>query len=327
MTLTVKAVLNDIFDDRVHPTGTVNVTVNLEASAGNLSANSVTVSMKKDAKKTPDTVRAQGSKTVTLPVSKSGGNVTVTGTATDYKTGKVTIPIIDRDASHVDGFRVAIVFPDSGKWVGVGNKKVDVEVTRINGIAHPWSAFNRIQVNLKNLRKEGATADIPTGTVYHQLAAEDFKVSENGAVTWKRDGSGSASNSNISYNSGKDALKFELQIINWKGNDIEQKYGQYSGVYAEVTFTRPGFTGKLTNIQTTTPVYTDLGALDGVVDNEQDKYVGDGVRIKIDNKGLSWMCQNVLYLLVIMLSLEILGKKFLCPTLGQGIMVMLKLAT
>ena len=276
-TLTVKAVLNDIKE----ATGSVNVV--LSSTAGNLAATpvTVTISMKKNPDKDPTTVKAEGKDTVVLSGFSADnlGSVTVTGKATGYATGKVTIPILDRDASHIDGFRIAIVFPDSGKWVGVGDKKVDVEVTRINGVAHPWSSFQKIEVTLK-----GGLPVIPanagSGIVYQKLSAQEFNISGDGKVSFKKVGTKGA----IAHNSAKDALKFELQITPWAGDDSEHRYGQYSGVYANVEFTREGYVDNLDNTMTTRPVYTDLGALDGIVDNESDKYVGDGTRIRIDNK-------------------------------------------
>ena len=77
------------------------------------------------------------------------GTVTVTASATNYTPGTVTVPIISRTASDVEGYRVTMLAGD-GAWLGFGAKKVKVEVTRVNNIAYPWTRFGSLVVALRD---------------------------------------------------------------------------------------------------------------------------------------------------------------------------------
>ena len=69
--------------------------------------------------------------------------------AVGYKDATLTIEIIERTADDVEGFRVTLDH-DDGEWVGFGNKKVKVYVTRLNNSAYPWTRFENIAVALRD---------------------------------------------------------------------------------------------------------------------------------------------------------------------------------
>lgn len=264
------------------PEGTM-VTVSLSTDAGTLSTDMVTVTLTNDPNKDPATYRTQtrtgahrGSATLTVDAGSTAGVVaTVTGMADGYSAGTRAISALSRDAQDIAGYRVLITKPGSGAWTGVGDKKVIVEIVRLGGIAYPWTAFGSIRVSLRD-----------TATAHDGLEVADALTAsnindDNGAITFTKSGT----KGKISYVSATDRLKFELQISNNnvpRGNPDSNPTGQYMGVYAAAEFAISGTTTTLTNRQTDTPVYPSSALLATLVPNEAERYVGDGILIKVD---------------------------------------------
>ena len=80
----------------------------------------------------------------------AAGEVTVTASATNYTSASITIDIIARNADDVEGFRVTIASQADGAWVGFGNKKVKVQVTRLNAQSFSWTSFQSLAVSLRD---------------------------------------------------------------------------------------------------------------------------------------------------------------------------------
>lgn len=272
------------------PEGTT-VVVNLATTPGSsLSPDMVTVTLTNDPNKDPATYRTQtrtgahrGSATLTVNTGTTAGEVaTVTGTAAGYTEGKRTISALSRDAEDVVGYRVAITNRANGAWVPAGDKRVVVEVIRLGGIAAPWTGFVSIAATLKDT----------SGTeVGDKLMASNFN-DDGGTITFTKDGP----KGKISYLT-TDRLKFEIQVpfhgtINNTNpnaatrrpvNPADNPEGQYMGVYAEVDFVIGSTTTTLTNRQTDKPVYPVESVLPSLVPNVGDRYVGDGILVKVDN--------------------------------------------
>ncbi len=271
------------------PEGT-QVVVNLATTSGSLSPDVVTVTLTNDPNKDPATYRTQtrtgahrGSATLTVNTGTTVGEVaTVTGTAAGYTEGKRTISALSRDAEDVVGYRVVITNRADGAWVPAGDKRVVVEVIRLGGIAAPWTGFVSIAATLKDT----------SGTeVGDKLTASNFN-DDSGMITFTKSGP----KGKISYLT-TDRLKFEIQVpfhgtINNTNpnaatrrpvNPADNPEGQYMGVYAEVNFVISSTTTTLTNRQTDKPVYPVESVLPSLVPNAGDRYVGDGILVKVDN--------------------------------------------
>ncbi len=262
------------------PEGTL-VTVSLSTDAGTLDNDNVVVKLTNDPNKDPATYKTQtrtgadrGTAKLTVTAPASPGEVaTVTGTAVGYAEGKRTISALSRDASDIAGYRVLITKPGAGAWAAVGDKKVVVEIARLSGIAYPWTAFGSIRVSLTD-----TTSNAPE-------VADALTVSaindDNGTITFTKAGT----KGKVSYVAATDRLKFELQISNNnapRGNPDTNSEGQYMGVYAVADFMVGSTTTRLTNRQTDTPVYPNAALLASLVPNAADRYVGDGILIKVD---------------------------------------------
>ena len=231
----------------------------------------------------------------------AAGSITITGSAVGYTPGMVTVPIIQRNAGDVEGFRVTIISHDDDDWVGSGAKKVDVQVRRVNRFAWDWTNFENLVVALRDTSTTGGGL---TGSNIYTLTVsgfaevdEDIKFSK-GAPTGQN---ATASNTAIAYSKANDAFTFEfhLQAIAGATNTAEAVLGtdtnpqeqgridegQRHGVYATATFTHDDGTGSSTTTtlnsnDTKTEVYESPSAL--VTVPAADQVVGDGKLIKLD---------------------------------------------
>ncbi len=262
--------------DKSASSGSVTVTVSTDK--GKIAPATFVILLADNPDKVPDTVAPAGNKTfkLTIPAddANAGGTITVTAMAASYVMGTSTIPIRDRVAGDVVGFRVVMTAPGAGAWTAVGNNKVTVQVRRVNGIAYPWTDFTSIEVSLRDT----LTANASLTTLANALTAQGFNEVD-GAITFEKDGTGGG----ITYVAAQDALQFKLQV---PANKRKAEDGQYFGVYAQAAFTYGGTNDNiLTNRQTEDPIYSDPAVLNSVVPNEAERYIGDGKLIKIDNQG------------------------------------------
>ena len=272
------------------PAGT-QVTVTLATEGGSLSTTKVTVTLGNHPNQNPDTYRTQtndgggvgtrGTATLTVNAGSTAGVVaTVTATADGYTEAKRTISALGRDAEDVHGYRVLITKPGANAWAGTGDKKVIVEVVRIEGIGLAWTEFASIKVSL-----------LDTTTVWNKVNIGETEVStsisvsnindDNGAISFTVNNAGvSGSKGKISYVAASDRLKFEVGIPKDVG---PAPSGQYLNVYAAADFAIGNSTTRLTNRQADKPVYPNPAILASLVPNEADRYVGDGKFILVDN--------------------------------------------
>ena len=271
VTLTVKVVLAEV-DTPIPSAVTVNLAVD---GSGTLASNSVTVTgIKKTPDKDPATVKAEGSAKVVLSFSATeaatAGTATVTGTASMYDAGSRTIPIRDRDAVDIVGYRAVIVKPTGTNWAKIGNHQVEVDVIRVGNFAYPWTDFQEIRVSLRDTANGAHEID--------EVFAANFN-NENGTITFTEGGS----RGDVVWK-GNDIIRFRIKVNAWKNDDPDPN-GEYLGAYAHVEFVeyRNPTSSKshiITNRESDKPVYP----ANPTIVNEANRYRGDGRLIRIDNK-------------------------------------------
>ena len=260
----------------------------------------------------------KGTGTVVLDIGNDDvvGTVSVTVSSTDYISASVNIPVLDRVADDVEGFRITRVAPGASAWAGAKaatSQFVRFNVTRVNRTrSFPWATFQRIAVSLR---------DTSTGT--HNimtLTASNF-TNQGGiiAVTKSVANSGAgaataaAGDYKITYNEPGDRFTFEFKLPKVtaanviatlgtvegerqtaSGDDLagsvedtndednhpragDTAKGQRVGVYASVAFSDVnGVVGTLRSNDEKNKVFSNP-ATPGA-----DQTVGDGDLIKID---------------------------------------------
>ena len=200
-----------------------------------------------------------GTTTVPVPVTTTAGNVKVEAVAVGYEGASINIPVIERDASDVAGYRVLLTAPAANAWVGVKKKAVTIEVVRADRIAYPWTEFSSIAVSLADtLVTDGASPPAPI--LIYTLTASGFNRA-TGDLTFRRARSentvspdpafGKNADANeITYNEANDKLIFKFQTkaaVGGSGAALgeipatsdrtdEDVAGQRTAVYATVTF-------------------------------------------------------------------------------------------
>ena len=286
VTLTVRGALKD----KEEETGTVVVTVTTDKGMfpNNAMSAMVTVSMKDNVDLVPDSTAPVGTAKINLSLAAadvaSEGTITVNVSADMYDSGSRNIPIRDRDAEDVVGYRVVIANKSDGQWLPIGNNRVDVHVIRVGAVAYPWTDFDKIQVSLRDTLKN-SEYDID------YVAAQGFNLEDDGALTFtkvfKPHGTRSdnivANEGDVKY-LGNDTLNFRVGV-NAKGSDNpaesdERDNGQYLGVYAHVKFyIGSTVSGEISSRHSDKAVYPSNPTL---VD-EANRYVGDGKLVKVDN--------------------------------------------
>ena len=273
--------------DKEASTGTVVVTVMTDKGMfpNGTKSQAVTVSMKDNVDEVPDTVAPTGTQNIVLSldaadVATASTLITVTASAEMYDSGTRVIPVIDRDALDIAGYRVVIANKSDGQWLNIGNNKVNVEVTRVGSVAYPWTDFESIKVSLRDTAHAEYEIDYVTAAGFNN---------EDGTITFREvfkphstRGDGIVNNEgNIVYLSG-DKIRFQVGV-NARGHDrpveTEPDNGQYLGVYAHVEFKSGTLTKAITNRQSGDPVYPSNPTL---ID-EANRYVGDGKLVKVDN--------------------------------------------
>ncbi len=282
----------DVVGQTDTPTGT-KVTVSLATDKGKLSSDQagdnviteVVVTLGKNPTQVPATYRTQtndgngdgtrGTAYLTVDAGSTAGVVaTVTATSDEYTAATRTISAFERDAQDASGYRVLV--NKSNQWVPVGDKKVVVEIVRLDELALPWTAFGSIRVSLYDTT---TVREIGETEVADALTASNI-VDNDGAVSFTKSGT----RGKISYIAATDRLKFELQISNNntpRGNPGNPS-GQYLGVYAAADFDISGTTTRLTNRQSNKPVFPNPAILAAIIPNEADRNVGDGKIFWVD---------------------------------------------
>ena len=266
LTLTVKVVLAS--PDTEIPSSLV---VNVKADKGTLVANTVTITgIKKNVDKDPTTTNAEGTGTVVLDLTaddaNAAGTITVTAAAGNYVTGTRTIPITDRDAADIAGYRLVLVKPAAGGWAKKANDQVIVDVIRVGSVAYPWTDFESIKVSVRDTSHVEHEIDAVTGS--------DFNREDDGAITFSESGS----RGDVIWR-GNDTMRFEIKINGYNTNQDPSSNGQYLGVYVVADFTVGSTTSTITNRQSDDPVYPSNPTLV----SEANRYVGDGKLVKVDN--------------------------------------------
>ncbi len=272
VTLTAKIVLAS--PTTPNPTTAVSVSIvgkYATGTADDLSATTDVTGFAKNKDKDPATTSAEAKNTAAVTIAAEAENVvTFTASAPGYISGTRAVPVIDRDAQDVVGYRVVMVKPAAaGGWAKIGNDQVIVDVIRVGSVAYPWTAFGSIQVVVRDTAHDSgeATHDI------NQVTAADFN-NENGTITFTESGN----RGDVIWR-GNDTIRFEIKITA-RGNSDPAADGQYHGVYAAVTFNYGNdASSTLTNLQDKTPVYPSNPNIIA----EANRYVGDGKLVKLDN--------------------------------------------
>ena len=279
----------DVVGQADTPAGTmVTVTLALDPDyGGTLSTDKVTVTLGNHPNQDPTTYRTQtnnangvrGKATLTVDGGSAAGVVAkVTATADEYTAATRTISAFSRDAQDVSGYRVLV--NKSNQWVGVGDKKVIVEIVRIDELALPWTAFGSITVSLFDTTTVRNDVEVGETKVSTSIWASDINE-DDGVISIKPNGHGvTGSKGAIAYVAATDRLKFTVGIPTGVGPGPS---GQYLGVYAAADFVLSGTTTRLTNRQSDKPVFPNPAIVADLVPNEADRVVGDGKIFWVDN--------------------------------------------
>lgn len=260
--------------------------------------------------------------TATLPVGDAvEGVLNVTATAVGYESAMIKLPIISRDAEDVEGFRVTIAKPADGAWVGQGNKKVHVHVTRVNNTqSFPWMSFSSLAITLRDTAvSDHNIISVVANNFSNQSGNISFNKTVFGsgvdpatgtALTETTDGVNPADAANkISYVQADDKFIFEIQLPNTTpaAVDVTTVLSTLTGEETgDGTATDPapddahpqaGLTAKAQRMGVyAVATFTPPGAPRGVLNSNDvkkkvfsnpatsgaDQTVGDGKHIKID---------------------------------------------
>ena len=294
VTLTVKGL---IFDKEVDSgTVTATMTTNVGMFPNGTKSDELTINMADHVDLVPDEDSPDGTAKIVLSISAdeatAGTMITVTATADMYEDGSRVIPVRDRDAADVQGYRLVVVKPAAaGGWAIDANDAVIVDVMRVGSVAYPWSDFDNIRVSVRD------TAHDNTDPA-HQIdwvMASNFNLEDNGAVTFDETHTGN-SRGDVIWK-GNDTIRFEIQIhhcqnegsntnkeVNAReagkcGANEPSSNGQYLGAYVVADFTVGTTTTPLSNMDSDKPVYPSNPTL---ID-EANRYIGDGKLFKVDN--------------------------------------------
>ena len=275
----------------------ITVTVSITATVGDqdIQVNDIQISGDDD----------EGTGTLTLSTQNddAAGTVEVTASAVNYESDSLSIPIILRTADDVEGFRVTLVAPGAGAWMGISSKKVKIDVTRLNKTqSYPWTAFQSVAVSLRD------TA-LSSHNIITVTAASFADQDGNIVFTKTQDGAGTtvaaaAANNAVVYNEPADKLTFQIELVNaatdltgvlgtlmGEGNngivtdaDADDNHsqagltakGQRMGVYASAAFVVGTNTYTLNSNDDKKKVFSNPATLGA------DQSVGDGNHFKID---------------------------------------------
>ena len=300
-------------------TSTTTLTVGVAEAIDDVSGLSVTItSILNDDPDDPGSIESativdeEKTGTTTFSVSDvaAAGSVTVTASAVGYEDATLRIEIIDRIADDIEGFRVTIAH-DNGEWVGFGNKKVKVDVTRLNSSAYRWTRFENIVVALRDTVP--ITGGPSEGNIY-TLTASGLSLDSDGDLDFSITASAGGEfpkNSAISYSVADDRLTFQFQLVEIPGIDAatnrdaaavlasavtalgdvadedgaapdhprhgDTAKGQRRGVYASASF---GDAGTINSNDDESEVFSSPASLANV--DADDQTVGDGKLIRID---------------------------------------------
>ena len=164
-----------------------------------------------------------------IPATNTGaaGTVEVTASANNYRSDSLSFPLIARNAQDVEGFRVTLVAPSDGAWVGFGSKKVKIDVTRLdNTQSYPWTAFESLAVSLRDTTNTGhAIITVTVANIANQNGNIVFTKTQAGAGTTV---SAIAAQNVVTYNESEDKFRFEIQLVN-AANDLAGVLGTLTG--------------------------------------------------------------------------------------------------
>ena len=241
-----------------------------------------------------------GETTVTVPANSVAGVVKVVASSVGYVDGEISIPVIERDANDVAGYRVLLTAPAANAWKGIGKKAVTVEVVRADKIAYSWTEFSSISVALVdtlvtyNHDNNGTTPEVPF-PIYTLTASGFSKATGDLAFSRARLEYGAttatfgknADANEITYNENADKLIFKFQTKAVTSTNVddrlgtfptgsddradEQAAGQRTAIYALVTFNNGGVVAGTLNNRSQKKITTT-----------SDIAVGNGRLIKLD---------------------------------------------
>lgn len=311
--------------------GSVTLTIKIaEAPGADLVVSFTAMTDPADADESPATItiadatiaadEKETTATATLSAAEAlEGVLDVTATAVGYESAMIKLSIISRDAGDVEGFRVTIAKPADGAWVGQGNKKVHVHVTRVNNTqSFPWTSFSSLAITLRDTASDHRIISVAANNFSNQSGNISFNKTVFGsgvdpatgtALTATTGGINPADGSKVSYVQADDKLIFEIQLPNTTpaAVDVTSVLGTLTGEEtADGTATEPapadahpqaGLTAKAQRMGVyAVATFTPPGAPRGVLNSNDvkkkvfsnpatsgaDQTVGDGKHIKID---------------------------------------------
>lgn len=239
------------------------VTVTANITAEKIEADGTTVTISGITAVSIENAETSGTTDVAVPASSTVGEFKVMAIAVGYEAGEISIPVIERDADDVTGYRVLLTAPGANAWKGIAKRAVTVEVVRADRIAYPWTEFSSIAVSLADtLVTDGATP--PNPIAIYTLTASGFSKS-NGELTFSRARAentvtpapafgNNADANEITYDEGADKLIFKFQtkaatggsgeplgdIPDANDRNDEDEAGQRTAIYAYATFSTGG---------------------------------------------------------------------------------------
>ncbi len=273
----------------------ITVTANLVAThiAANGSETSVT------APTVPDIVgdaTAGVEATLTVPANTSAGTIRVVAGFPGYRSSMIEIPVIDRDAEDVQGFRVVIASPGNEDWVGIGDE-IEVHVMRVSRHAYDWTQFTSIEVSLRDtinddtnntdytplaLTLDDPSAYVPALTRAAAPIASPMTVTNFNAAS---DGTIETNDEDVMYDRATDKFVFTFKL--GEDNKATPTAASYKGVYAVAIFVAPSIDATadppvniINSNDAKTDVFSSASLLAGV--NPANRKVGDGDLVQVD---------------------------------------------
>ena len=220
------------------------------------------------------------------------GTVRVVAGAAGYRSSMIEIPVIDRDAEDVQGFRVVIASPGDKQWVGIRDvaevDEIEVHVMRVSRHAYDWTQFTSITVSLRD------TTDATDGTLDYTdlstltqadgstLIVDPMIVTNFNAAS---DGTIETNDDDVTYDRATDKFVFKFKPL--EDDNASPAAASYKGVYAVAIFAAPSIDATadppvniINSNDAKKNVFSSESLLAGV--SQANKKVGDGKLIQVD---------------------------------------------
>ena len=279
-------------DDGADPATNITVTVNFVAT--HIAANGSETSFSGPTAATIEGDETEAEATLAVPAAQASvGTIRLVAGAAGYRSSMIEIPVINRDAADVQGFRVVIASPGDKQWAGIGDE-VEVHVMRVSRHAYDWTQFTSIAVSLRDTTE--ASGGTPDYTDLSALVDASNDPIMGGTVTVTNfnaasDGTIETNSEDVTYDRAMDKFVFKLKMAEDDKDPPSSPAAtatvanaMYKGVYAVATFAAASITAGTDDVissnDTKSDVFSSASLLAGV--SPDNRKVGDGNLVQVD---------------------------------------------